>query len=268
MSNREGLEDLLYKVRRARWLHRRSASHFEPRNKFFVVLAIIIPISIAIINEIGRDDSGNLSKGITTVISIVSLIASGVSAIKEALGYGISAKNHKLSAKAYDNLVTKINSEAKFPQTHINTFSKYVEEEILKIKNSYDVYPPNWVVMEFNMYLQQGIDLDSENNMPENQNNQQKNEAKRVNKLRQKFDKFDADTTQVNIPFCNLARNRRKVLPTEISTEEFLEMDERGDPGDLGNTYPPSISPPFEESEEFEESENKIDVEPWDTEMV
>ena len=52
------LEELLYKLRRARWLHRRASKYYQPRNIMILACSFIVSGSISILS-IGNTDSSN-----------------------------------------------------------------------------------------------------------------------------------------------------------------------------------------------------------------
>lgn len=159
------LEELLFKLRRARWLHRRAASFYRPRQVTLIALAFIISESIGVLGIASKDanDDNNKREIIGYFIAISSVLNGFLTLISDTLGYRTKINSNKLAAQAYDLLITQVNFELQFPsQVPIKEFAASIEEEIIKIKNNYKVIPEQRFEREVNDFIKKGGDISSD----------------------------------------------------------------------------------------------------------
>ena len=57
--------------------------------------------------------------------------------------------NHLVAAEGYDNLVTQIDFEIKFPDQDIKQFASSLEKKILEIKKSAHYLPPEFIYKKY-----------------------------------------------------------------------------------------------------------------------
>ena len=130
----------LKKMRKYRWLHKRASEHYDKIHNYLTAPTILISavatvLSVAEINPIVLASITGLS---TTLIGLSTY-----------LKLGSKQMNHLVAAEGYDNLVTMIDFEIKFPDETIKKFASNIEKKILEIKKSVHFLPPEFIYQEF-----------------------------------------------------------------------------------------------------------------------
>ena len=140
-ENNYSLKDTLKKMRKYRWLHKSTSEYFEKWHSIVITPTILL-------------------SAVTTVLSVASinpLILSAIAGLSTTL-LGVSTylkldskyMNHLIAAEGYDNLVTMIDFEIKFPDEDIKRFAASIEKKILEIKKTTHFLPPEFI---YNKYL-------------------------------------------------------------------------------------------------------------------
>lgn len=167
-SRQEKLEELLYKLRRARWLHRKACKFYQPRNNFMLALSFVVSGSISILSLTNTDSSSNTltinqRQYIGYAITLIGFINGLITLLSNQLDYKTKINNNNLASKAYDRLITQVSFEINFPSdVPINEFVGLVEENILKLKNELEVMTEARFEKEINRMIDNGFDISSD----------------------------------------------------------------------------------------------------------
>ena len=168
-TRHEKLEELLYKLRRARWLHRRASKYYQPRNNILLALSFIVSGSISILSITNTDSSSNNNNHtkqrqyIGYAITLIGFVNGLITLISNQLDYKTKINNNNLASKAYDRLITQVSFEINFPcEVPINEFVGLVEENILKLKNELEVMTESRFEKEINRMIDNGFDISSD----------------------------------------------------------------------------------------------------------
>lgn len=151
----EKLEMLLYKLRRARWIHKRTSKYYEPKNIMLIALSFCVSSAISILS-IWNTGSTNSKTNyyIGSTITVVGFLNGLMTLMTNQLDYKTKINNNNLAAKAYDRLITHVCFEINFPSAvSCQEFVGEVEEKILKIKNELEVITEDRFEKELNKLI-------------------------------------------------------------------------------------------------------------------
>ena len=134
------LEQTLKKMRKYRWLHKRASEYYDSYNNYLTaptifIAAIATVLSIAEINPL--------------ILATVTGLSTTLIGLSTYLKLGCKHMNHLVAAEGYDNLVTMIDFEIKFPDQKIKKFAGDIEKKVLEIKKSVHYLPPEFIYKEF-----------------------------------------------------------------------------------------------------------------------
>lgn len=144
------LTSTMRKIRKQRQLHRLSAQYYERLNAIITIPAIAISGAATVYSFAYPSDAPHdqifTNKIIAGCLSAVNTILFSVSGF---LKLESKSESHFIAAEEYDNLLTMINFELKFPNEHIQDFANKVEKKILEIKKSCRYFPPNRIIAAY-----------------------------------------------------------------------------------------------------------------------
>jgi len=144
------LASTMRKVRKQRQLHRLCAQYYERMNSFINIPAIAISGAATVYSfaypSDGPPEQVFMNKVIAGSLSAVNTILFSVGSF---LKYQAKAESHFIAAEEYDNLLTMINFELRFPNENIQEFANKVEKKILEIKKSCRYFPPDHIVKRY-----------------------------------------------------------------------------------------------------------------------
>ena len=158
----EKLEMLLYKLRRARWIHKRTSKYYEPKNIMLIALSFCVSSAISILS-IWNTGSTNSKTNyyIGSTITVVGFLNGLMTLMANQLDYKTKINNNNLAAKAYDRLITHVCFEINFPSAvSCQEFVGEVEEKILKIKNELEVITEDRFEKELNKLISDSDSFD------------------------------------------------------------------------------------------------------------
>lgn len=145
------LSSIMCKVLKQRQLHKMSVQYYERYNSLINIPAIAISGAATVYSFAYPSD------GQPEQIFINKIIAGSLSAINTILfSLGVFLKlqakseSHFIAAEEYDNLITMIHFELRFPNENIQEFVNKVEKKILEIKKSCRYFPPEKIINEYN----------------------------------------------------------------------------------------------------------------------
>lgn len=144
------LTSTMRKIRKQRQLHRLSAQYYERLNAIITIPAIAISGAATVYSFAYPSEAPSeqvfMNKIIAGCLSAVNTILFSVSGF---LKLESKSESHFIAAEEYDNLLTMINFELKFPNEHIQDFANKVEKKILEIKKSCRYFPPNHIIEKY-----------------------------------------------------------------------------------------------------------------------
>jgi hypothetical protein len=144
------LTSTMRKIRKQRQLHRLSAQYYERLNAVITIPAIAISGAATVYSFAYPSEAPSeqvfTNKIIAGCLSAVNTILFSVSGF---LKLESKSESHFIAAEEYDNLLTMINFELKFPNEHIQDFANKVEKKILEIKKSCRYFPPNHIIEKY-----------------------------------------------------------------------------------------------------------------------
>ena len=134
------LQQTLYKIRKYRWLHKRTSEYYDRINNYLTAPTIFIS-AIATVLTVAEINS-------VVLASIVGLSTTLIG-LSTYLKLGSKHMNHLVAAEGYDNLVTMIDFEIKFPDQCIRKFAANIEKKILEIKKTVHFLAPEFIYREY-----------------------------------------------------------------------------------------------------------------------
>lgn len=144
------LTSTMRKIRKQRQLHRLSAQYYERLNAIITIPAIAISAAATVYSFAYPSEAPSeqvfTNKIIAGCLSAVNTVLFSVSGF---LKLESKSESHFIAAEEYDNLLTMINFELKFPNEHIQDFANKVEKKILEIKKSCRYFPPTSIIEKY-----------------------------------------------------------------------------------------------------------------------
>lgn len=144
------LELTMRKVRKQRQIHRMCAQYYECLYSFINIPAIAISGAATVYSFAypadGTHEQVFINKMIAGSLSALNTILFSMGSI---LKYQAKAESHHITAEEYDNLLTMINFELRFPNENILEFANKIEKKILEIKKSCRYFPPEFIVKRY-----------------------------------------------------------------------------------------------------------------------
>lgn len=144
------LTSTMRKIRKQRQLHRLSSQYYERLNAVITIPAIAISAAATVYSFAYPSEASSeqvfTNKIIAGCLSAVNTILFSVSGF---LKLESKSESHFIAAEEYDNLLTMINFELKFPNEHIQDFANKVEKKILEIKKSCRYFPPTHIIEKY-----------------------------------------------------------------------------------------------------------------------
>ena len=155
-EHKYSLESTLKKMRKYRWLHKSTSEYFEKWHSIVITPTILLSavttvLSVASINPL--------------ILASIAGISTTLLGISTYLKFDTKHMNHLIAAEGYDNLVTMIDFEIKFPDEDIKRFAASIEKKILEIKKTAHFLPPEFI---YNKYLDKKTLIDGNGNHKNN----------------------------------------------------------------------------------------------------
>ncbi len=148
--NHYNLDSIMRKVRKQRQLHKMCVQYYERLNSLINIPTIAISCAASVYSFSYPSDRPQeeifINKMIAGSISSVSTILFVVSGL---LKLQAKSECHFIAAEEYDNLLTMINFELRFPSENILEFTNKIEKKILEIKKACQYFPPEKIVSQY-----------------------------------------------------------------------------------------------------------------------
>ena len=149
-GNNYNFDDIIHKVRKQRQLHRMCAQYYERLNSLINIPAIAISCAASVYSFSYPSDRpqeevfiNKIIAGSISSFSTILIIASGL------LKLQAKSECHFIVSEEYDNLLTMINFELRFPNENTVEFANKVEKKILEIKKTCRYFPPEKIVSQY-----------------------------------------------------------------------------------------------------------------------
>ena len=136
------LKDSQERLKELKWVHARSAQHYDKMNNIFVLPTILITsISgmasfLSTSSMIGENTKTTFGISVGVMASVSSLLQSMSSAYK----FGTKAEMHRTAAEEYNKLIVKISFEMADPNE--SKFIENLESKLLEIQSNCKYFPP------------------------------------------------------------------------------------------------------------------------------
>ena len=142
----EKLEDRLKKLR---YVHTRSAEHYEKMNFYIFGPSISITALSGIASFLSTSDfiETEARNGLGVTVGVLASISSMLQALASASKYHAKIESHRGAADQFNTLLTRLRFEMELPNEE--NFSDDIEKQIIEIKNKCNFYPPQFIIDEY-----------------------------------------------------------------------------------------------------------------------
>ena len=142
----EKLEDRLKKLR---YIHTRSAEHYEKMNFYIFGPSISITALSGIASFLSTSDfiETEARNGLGVTVGVLASISSMLQALASASKYHAKIESHRGAADQFNTLLTRLRFEMELPNEE--NFSDDIEKQIIEIKNKCNFYPPQFIIDEY-----------------------------------------------------------------------------------------------------------------------
>jgi hypothetical protein len=153
------LKVLLSKLRRYRWLYRRSSEYFDRVNDIYCYYPILVISALVAIGSFVTaniiKESTKTAEAITYVVGILGILSGIIQKYQTKQDYPTKKIKFETAAGEVDILVTRVSGEIKFPNENPQDFVVEIENEIIKIKNDLKYQIPLHIISEYNKLRQE-----------------------------------------------------------------------------------------------------------------
>lgn len=142
----EKLEDRLKKLR---YVHSRSAEHYEKMNFYIFGPSISITALSGIASFLSTSDfiETEARNGLGVTVGVLASISSMLQALASASKYHAKIESHRSAADQFNTLLTRLRFEMELPNEE--NFSDEIEKQIIEVKNKCNFYPPQFIIDEY-----------------------------------------------------------------------------------------------------------------------
>jgi len=142
----EKLEDRLKKLR---YVHSRSAEHYEKMNIYVFGPSITITALSGIASFLSTSDfiDPGARNGLGVTVGVLASISSMLQAIASASKYHAKIESHRSAAEQFNSLLTRLRFEMELPNEE--NFTDEIEKQILEIKNKCNFFSPQFIIDEY-----------------------------------------------------------------------------------------------------------------------
>jgi hypothetical protein len=142
----EKLEDRLKKLR---YVHSRSAEHYEKMNIYVFGPSITITALSGIASFLSTSDfiETEARNGLGVTVGVLASISSMLQAIASSSKYHAKIESHRSAAEQFNSLLTRLRFEMELPNEE--NFTDEIEKQILEIKNKCNFFSPQFIIDEY-----------------------------------------------------------------------------------------------------------------------
>jgi hypothetical protein len=142
----EKLEDRLKKLR---YVHSRSAEHYEKMNVYIFGPSITITALSGIASFLSTSDfiDADARNGLGVTVGVLASISSMLQAVASASKYHAKIESHRSAAEQFNTLLTRLRFEMELPNEE--NFTDEIEKQIIEIKNKCNFFSPQFIIDEY-----------------------------------------------------------------------------------------------------------------------
>ena len=142
----EKLEDRLKKLR---YVHSRSAEHYEKMNIYVFGPSITITALSGIASFLSTSNfiETEARNGLGVTVGVLASISSMLQAIASSSKYHAKIESHRSAADQFNSLLTRLRFEMELPNEE--NFTDEIKNQILEIKNKCNFFPPQFIIDEY-----------------------------------------------------------------------------------------------------------------------
>lgn len=142
-------EKLEERLKKLRYVHSRSAEHYEKMNVYIFGPSITITALSGIASFLSTSDfiESEARNGLGVTVGVLASISSMLQAVASASKYHAKIESHRGAAEQFNSLLTRLRFEMELPDEE--NFTDQIEKQILEIKNKCNFYPPQFIIDEY-----------------------------------------------------------------------------------------------------------------------
>ena len=142
----EKLEDRLKKLR---YVHSRSAEHYEKMNFYIFGPSISITALSGIASFLSTSDfiDQDARNGLGVAVGVLASISSMLQALASASKYHAKIESHRSAAEQFNTLLTRLRFEMELPNEE--NFTEEMEKQVIDVKNKCNFFPPQFIIDEY-----------------------------------------------------------------------------------------------------------------------
>ena len=142
----EKLEDRLKKLR---YVHSRSAEHYEKMNFYIFGPSISITALSGIASFLSTSDfiDQDARNGLGVAVGVLASISSMLQALASASKYHAKIESHRGAAEQFNTLLTRLRFEMELPNEE--NFTEEMEKQVIEVKNKCNFFPPQFIIDEY-----------------------------------------------------------------------------------------------------------------------
>ena len=148
------LKVTLSKLRRYRWLYRRSSEYYDKVNDIYCYYPILIISALVAIGSFVTaniiNKNNHAAEAITYVVGILGILSGIIQKYQTKQDYPTKKIKFETGAGEIDILVTRVSGEIRFPNENPHEFVVEIENEMIKIKNDLTYQIPLHIIAEYN----------------------------------------------------------------------------------------------------------------------
>ena len=142
-------EKLEERLKKLRYVHTRSAEHYEKMNFYIFGPSISITALSGIASFLSTSDfiETEARNGLGVTVGVLASISSMLQALASASKYHAKIESHRGAADQFNTLLTRLRFEMELPNEE--NFSDEIEKQIIEVKNKCNFYPPQFIIDEY-----------------------------------------------------------------------------------------------------------------------
>lgn len=142
-------EKLEERLKKLRYVHSRSAEHYEKMNVYVFGPSITITALSGIASFLSTSDFIDVGarNGLGVTVGVLASISSMLQAIASASKYHAKIESHRTASEQFNSLLTRLRFEMELPNEE--NFTDEIEQQILEVKNKCNFFPPQFIIDEY-----------------------------------------------------------------------------------------------------------------------
>ena len=142
-------EKLEERLKKLRYVHTRSAEHYEKMNFYIFGPSISITALSGIASFLSTSDfiDQDARNGLGITVGVLASISSMLQALASASKYHAKIESHRGAADQFNTLLTRLRFEMELPNEE--NFTEEIEQQIIEVKNKCNFFPPQFIIDEY-----------------------------------------------------------------------------------------------------------------------